>query len=653
MKLAALFCDHAVLQQGMPIPVWGWCQPKARVEVKLGKQVVEYFAGNDGKFMVRFPAMAAGGPYELSATDRKSGKTAVCHDVWVGEVWLASGQSNMEWTLEGLDNGRKDAERSLPDLRIFNVPHYSYPGRQSDLTELSERDKQFYCQQSLAPLSWIPAGAPGTISCSAVAYYFGSQLQNALGVKIGVINSSWGGTIAEAWTSRETLTRNPEMTARLASYEAQVNRPDFWSDYPDRTLQLECLQMPAGKLPADHGNAGLKKGWAKPDFNDESWPEMTLPSCWQEHGENYSGVLWFRKTVNVPAAWAGKDLQLEIGAVDKQDITYFNGKKVGATGKGFETNYWNQPRSYRVPGNLVKAGKNVIAVRVYSFIYAGGMIGPEKTMNLTVAGNGKKSLPLAGSWHYQTEQNFGLTPIPQLKLGPGNPNSPAMLFDNMIAPLIPYAFRGAVWYQGESNSNNAGQYRRVLRDMICDWRFHWGQGDFPFIQVQLANFNASLTENWPIIREAQFQVFRDLPNNGMASAIDIGEPDNIHPRYKAEVGRRLALWALTETYGKPGIPSGPLFRNFTIEADAIRIRFDYADGLTAKGGTLRGFLLAGNDRTFVPANAVVDGTTIVISHPDVKNPMAVRYDWANNPDGNLYNRAGLPASPFRTDSWPC
>jgi sialate O-acetylesterase len=377
---------------------------------------------------------------------------------------------------------------------------------------------------------------------------------------------------------------------------------------------------------------------------------------WQNFGHNYSGVFWFRKTIDVPAAWAGKPLSLRIGAVDKQDVTYFNGEKVGSTGKGVDVSCWNVQRDYQVPGHLVKAGLNVIAVRAYSFVFAGGMIGPAALMRVVPATGLGDALPLDGTWRYQMEHNLGLTQPPLQPQGPNNPHSPYILHDTMIAPLQPYAIRGAIWYQGESNAGRANEYRSLLTDMVRSWRSGWGQGDFPFIQVQLANFKAAQdyepASSWALLREAQTGLLSE-PNTGMAVAIDIGDAADIHPTNKLDVGHRLAQWALAKTYGKSIVPSGPMYRSMTIEGSKIRLYFDHIGaGLHCDGPALRTFVVAGVDRLFRTANAVIEGQTVVVSSAEVPEPVAVRYAWADNPEGcNLRNVEGLPASPFRTDAW--
>jgi sialate O-acetylesterase len=390
---------------------------------------------------------------------------------------------------------------------------------------------------------------------------------------------------------------------------------------------------------------------------------MQAPGSWQGAGLNYNGVVWFRRDVDVPAAWAGKDLVLNLAPCDKHDTTYFNNVEVG--GIGLENpDAWKTPRCYRIPGRLVKAGRNVIAVRIFSYVYAGGFMGSPAEMKLDPPDGaaGQTPIMLHGDWRYQVEHNFGpITPVAlQAPLGPGNQNSPYSLYNGMIAPLIPYGLRGAIWYQGESNASRPSEYRTLFPAMIRCWRDEWKQGDFPFLLVQLANYMAAnahpVESQWAELREAQALALK-LPNTGMAVAIDIGDAADIHPKNKQEVGKRLAAWGLNAFYGrKDVVPSGPLYAGMAVEGNRIRIRFEHvAGGLVVRGGgPLTGFAIAGPapdglPRRFVWADAVVDGETVVVSSPAVPDPTAVRYAWANNPACNLYNAAGLPAAPFRTD----
>ncbi len=635
MKLSSLFTDHAVFQRGIPVPVWGWTAPLVRVKAKLGSFLAESVSGTDGAFTLRLPPMPAGGPYTLEVSDEKSGRV-LANDVWVGEVWLASGQSNMEWTLSligksGEDEIAESKKSPLNAVRMISIPRVAHLGPKQDVDAV-----------------WMTASEKNLGGFSAVAYYFAKKLHRELGVAVGIVSSSWGGTKIEAWIDRPTLIKNPDMNAWVSSYESELNKPGHWADQPDPLVK---------HYPPDPGNSGEKQGWASPDLDDKSWEKMNLPQAWQTAGHNHSGVFWFRKTTQIPTGWAGQDLILSIGAVDKHDTTYFNGVQVGATGKDLEEQHWSLKREYKVPGKIVKPGMNVIAVRAYSFVFNGGLIGPDDAMKIHPVGEETPALPLTGSWRYQVEHDFGLVNSHSPQLGPGNPNTPYILFDSMIAPLRPYALAGAIWYQGESNADSAAQYHKLLSDLIGNWRHEWCQGDFPFLVVQLANYlNPSAFQagsKWAFLREAQLQILSSTPETGLAVAIDIGEALDIHPKNKSDVGLRLAQWALTKTYGRSGIPSGPLYSGMRIEGAGIRLRFAHVGGgLVAKNGDLKTFFIAGLNQKFLPARAVIEGRTIFVSCPEVEEPVAVRYAWADNPAGcNLYNSEGFPASPFRTDTW--
>ncbi len=641
LRLAHLFTDHAVLQREAPVPVWGWTKPGLRVRVTVGPYSAETRANADGRFLARLPPMPAGGPFELEANTPDPDAYVRITDVMIGEVWVCSGQSNMEWPVRQTTFDARTITTADARIRSLNVPRRAQLGRQADVDA-----------------SWQVTTPETVAAFSAVGFFFGRRLQRELDVAVGLINASWGGTRVETWISREELVQHGWTRSEVARYEASVYGADYWNRFdpfePDDPQA--AARLPQAIFPRDPGNTGYANKWAEPLYDDGAWEPMALPGMWKTHGYETNGVFWFRREIAVPADWQGKDLVLGIGAVDKQDITYFNGEMVGATGRGFEEQHWEVPRTYTVPGRLVKAGRAVIAVRVYSFVHGGGLIGPDHLMAVRPADESAEPIRLDGAWRMKIEHDFGLVQPPVLPFGPGNAQSPYILNDNMIQPLLPYAIRGAIWYQGESNAGLAREYGWMLRALIRDWRRAWGQGDFPFLTVQLANYTKPLlfqpSSTWALVREGQLHALAE-PNAGLAVAIDIGEADDIHPRNKQEVGARLAQWALAQTHGKPITPSGPLYRDLVIEGAHIRLRFDHAGhGLVARHGVLKTFVVAGPDRRFVPATAEIQGETVVVWSHAVSEPMAVRYGWADNPEGcNLYNQEGLPASPFRTDAW--
>jgi sialate O-acetylesterase len=636
LTLAAIFSEHIVLQRGRPLPVWGWAAPGAVVTVELAGHHAEAVAGDDGHWTATLAPLPAGGPHTLvvaTETDR-----ATIGDVLVGEVWICSGQSNMEWPLSlARDAEEEIAAARFPGIRMFTVTKNAVYHPVADVTG-----------------AWKTCTPDDAGNYSAVGYFFARELHARLGVPIGMINTSWGGTIAEAWTSREALLAEPTLRAIAADYDAMLaGIDDLQAAYQQAYREWEQRA-----LPEDQGNLGHPRGWADPATDTAPWPTMHLPANWQDHGLRHHGVVWFRLELDIPADWAGRDLRLQLAPIDKSDIAYWNNTEVGGIDIKENPLAWCTPRDYTVPGALVRAGRNTLAVRIFCHMYASGMIGSPAQMHVKPAdAPDSAGIPLAGAWRYQVEQNFGLTQVspPAMPPGPGNPNSPFALHRGMIAPLVPYALQGAIWYQGESNADRGYQYRTLFPTMITDWRRQWAQGDFPFYFVQLANYMAATPEpcecRWAELREAQTLTL-NTPNTGMAVIIDIGEGADIHPKNKQDVGLRLALWALAKDYGQDVVYSGPLYRGMAVEGAAIRLTFDHAAGLVAKDGPLQSFQIAGADREFVWGDAVIDGDTVVVSSPQVPAPAAVRYGWANNPPCNLYNAAGLPASPFRTDDWP-
>jgi sialate O-acetylesterase len=488
-----------------------------------------------------------------------------------------------------------------------------------------------------------------------VALFFGRELARSLDVPVGLIHSSWGGTPAEAWTSRGTLESIPVLKHYADSLAVSPDTEAAARDYAAKLAEWEAKNYPAYVPPTTP-----PPGWAEPDLASPAWKTMTLPRYWESTGLDIDGAVWFRRTIDVPSAWAGRDLSLSLGPVDDFDITYVNGERVG--GIGPETpRYWETPRVYRVPARLVRAGSNVIAVRVFDHYGQGGFGGRPTQMRLRLADGAEADpLPLDGAWEYKVEIELPPThpdfaTQPQAPPGPDNPSTPTTLFGGMIAPLLPYAIRGAIWYQGEANAYRAFEYRTLLPALIHDWRAAWHEPEMPFLFVQLANWQAAAAQpgesDWAELREAQLRTL-SVEHTGMAVTIDIGEADDIHPKDKADVGHRLAQAALAGTYGRHVVPSGPLYESATPDGDALRLRFRYATGLTARGGSPTGFALAGDDHKWHWAEARIDGETIVVRSPDVPSPVAARYGWANNPSCNIYNAAGLPASPFRTDDWP-
>lgn len=623
IELPILFSDHMVLQRDANIKVWGKATPHAAVAVSFKNQHAEIIAGEDSTWQITLAPEPAGGPYEFIVSGEDS---ITFKDVLVGEVWLASGQSNMEWPLRSTN----DAEAAIAaandtQMRLFTV-RKSFAG---------------VPQADIPSEGWSLAYPETAAGFSAVAYYFGNTLRDSLDVPVGLIHSSWGGTPAEAWTSATSLVAHPDYTVRV---EAMRDAP------PDLGVMSSTEQWLQALNDNDRGFEAGEPVWAANTLDDGAWETMSLPQRWEDAGlPGFDGIVWFRRTVSIPAAWAGKDLTVELAMIDDIDETWVNGVRVGSTDQ------YNTPRKYSVPASAYAAGDNVISVRVIDTGGGGGIWGEAQQMRIAPADGAASPIALAGPWKYRPAYDPDTVQLPA-RPG-GQQHQPTVLYNAMIHPLVPYSIRGAIWYQGESNASRAHQYRTLFPMMIEDWRARWGRPlDFHF--VQLANFmeeqsNPAEEETWPELREAQSMAL-SLPQTGMAVTIDIGEADDIHPRNKKDVGFRLALSALGITYERPVVPAGPLYRAFEIEEDEIRIRFENAaEGLkTRDNGPVKGFAIAGKDRVFYWGNAVIEGSEIVVSSPQVDAPVAVRYGWANNPTANLYNTEGLPASPFRTDDWP-
>ena len=631
VRLPSIIGDNMVLQQGMKVRIWGKADAGEHVTVTFEKQSVNTVADQQGRWQVWLGPLKAGGPFELTI---KGKNVLTIRNVLVGEVWICSGQSNMEWPLVNTVNGPEAvAQANYPEIRLFTVAHKT---SESALDEVQGH--------------WVVTTPEDAANFSGVGYFFGREIYQHLKAPIGLINSSWGGTPAEAWTSAEALRSSAELQPILDRYETSLKALPETKEAYERALLL----WEAKNLYTDGENKGEALGYADPATSTTDWPKIDLPKQFEAAGLLIDGVVWFRKVVDVPASWAGKDLVLNLTAIDDYDVTYFNGTKIGATGRETPDSYMI-PRRYSVTGSLVRSGRNVIAVRVFDRAGEGGF-GQAGEMSLRV--DGADAISLRGNWDYKVELALEPKQVdwgsrPEM-VGASNQNSPSVLYNAMLAPLFPFAIRGAIWYQGESNAGRAYQYRTLFPTMIRNWRSAWGY-EFPFFFVQLPNWRARQDQpgesDWAELREAQAMTLRE-PRTGMAIAIDIGG-DDLHPRNKLDVGRRFAALALANVYGRAIIPSGPLFDRFRIDGNEVRISFKYAQGLkTSDGGRVKGFAVAGADRRFVWADARIEGETVVVSSPAVLKPVAVRYGWGDNPEVNLYNKADLPASPFRTDNWP-
>jgi sialate O-acetylesterase len=621
--VSPMFTDNMVLQRQIPDHVWGWTTPGQTVTVSFEGTTATAKAGADGLWEAAIGPFEAGGPYVLSVTGPQS---ATFSNVMVGDVWLCGGQSNMEFGVGAAMNGQAElAAANNPSIRMYRIPD-TQAGTPQSVPNIAANTRP-----DLIMGSWLSA-TPANVKSegdwggfSAVGYFFGRKLQSDLNVPIGLIESCYSGTVAEAWTSREALSKN------LPSY----NDVMATLGVADRTPLVNTWY--AKNDPGQSGN------WQDPGADVSAWKPIQIPGYFQNAGiaelAHINGIVWFRDTFDLPAGDTGKDGNTQF-QVDDNDTTWVNGTKLGAT-EG-----WMATRTYTIPASLLKPTGNVIVIRVMDTGGLGGIYGaPAKTK---IGFDGGQDISLAGTWQYRIAAP--LTTLPPYPSDPSsNPNFPTVLFNAMINPLDKMSIKGVIWYQGEANADRAQEYRTLLPTMIEDWRTRWHEGNFPFLIVQLAGYEN--TSFWPNIRQSQSVIANKVPNVGIVTAIDIGTANDIHPKNKQETGRRLALVAEAKVYHEKVAYSGPVYQTSKVEGSSIRISFkELNGGLVAKdGASLSGFDIAGADGNFVPATATIDGNTVLVSSPQVPSPVAVQYDWSDYPAGNLYNQAGLPTFPFKSD----
>lgn len=627
----SLFTDDAVLQRDVQAPIWGWSTPGDIVRVAIdGKPTgKEAIAGKDGKWMTKIGPCPAGGPHTLTVAGTM--QKATLRNVLFGDVWLCSGQSNMNWPVRlSLDAEGEVRSANYPDIRSFTVSFYP----------------SLIPMKLPPPARWEVCKPEFARNFSGVGYFFAREIHKMQKVPVGIIHSSAGATYGEVWISEPALRKympyefQKELTQ---TSEAAGAGTDYFVDVEKWTAAVDPV------------SARLKYS-ADPDLKTDDWLDLAVPKPWQDAGlPDFNGLVWFRHWIDVPREWADKELRLSLSIINDVDVTWFNGTLIGCNQvKG-------SMRSYAVDSRLVKPGKNLLTVAVLNKEGPGGFCSSPPNMILApMNAGGEKPLRLSGTW--KAKAGPAITdirlPFPTPKVG--HYQTVPALYNGMIAPLEPFAIKGALWYQGEANGPRWLQYRRLLPVLIADWRERFQVGDFPFLIVSLANYNPlqknPVEPGWAEIRESQWRTVRKVPNTGLAMTIDIGDAGNIHPRNKQEVGRRLSLVARKIVYGDKGVVySGPEYDEMQIEpprGDRIRLYFKHVHGgLTIKAGDkkLTGFAIAGADKNFVWADAVIEGDTIVVSSPVIPNPRHVRYGWAWNPLGNLYNKEGLPAITFRTD----
>jgi sialate O-acetylesterase len=610
-----------VLQRDADVKVWGWAGEGEKVTISFDGKTYNAVSGADGKWEARLSQLKAGGPYSMNID---ANNHLTLKDIMIGDVWVCSGQSNMELPMRRVKDRYQDiiAHSDNPDIRQFIVPHkYNFQQPQEDLK--SGR--------------WISSNPESVLEFTAVGFFFAKELFEKYRVPIGLINASLGGSPAQAWLSEDALKAFPEYleTAKKFKDNAYINQivkkdKDVSDAWYSRIQQLD---------------KGLEKGqkpWFDESYDASEWATMNVPGFWADHELGpVNGVVWFRKEIDVPASMTGKPARLWLGRIVDADTAYVNGKIVGTV------SYQYPPRIYDIPSSLLKAGRNIIAIRVINNLGRGGFV-LDKPYQLSAAG---EIIDLKGQWQYKL--GAVMDPLPDKTFIDWQPSG---LYNAMIAPLLNYKIKGVIWYQGESNAGKPLEYRKLFPALIADWRGKWKQGDFPFLYVQLANFmevkDKPTESNWAELREAQLKTL-SVPSTAMAVTIDIGEWNDVHPLNKEDVGRRLALAARKVAYGDDEVVySGPIYKSMKIDANKIILEFtNIGGGLIAKGGgELKHFAIAGADKKFIWAKAKIEGDKVIVWNDDITSPVAVRYGWADNPEGaNLYNKKGLPASPFRTD----
>lgn len=634
ITLPCFFTDNMIIQQKTTMTLFGKAKANKKVTVETGwnNQRYETKADKEGNWRIAVSTPEAGGPYDITLSD---GSKTVLKNVMAGEVWFCSGQSNMEMPLAGwgkIKNYEQEiAAANYPDIRLFQVK------KRTSVYPLE------YDQLESTMNGWQEC-SPNTVhNFSALAYLYARELQQKLNIPIGVIDCTWGGTPAEAWTSSASLKHVIGFQEQVARLEALgFDRDKVMADY-----NAQYAEWLAKANNIDKGYRNGKECLVDGNVNDKDWKQMQLPGFWEGNGmPNFDGIVWFRKQVEIPADWTNKDLELNLGMIDDEDIVYWNGEAF-AKGAGY-----NSHRRYTVPARLVKQGVNTIAIKVTDTGGGGGIGGEAKDMNIRLK---DASLSLAGNWKYLV--GCSISDLPVAPIYPEHSSFPSVLFNGMVHPCLEYPVKGAIWYQGCNNVGRAVEYESLFQTLINDWRIQFKQPEMPFYFVQLANYlerkEVQADSPWAALREAQSKA-KHLDNTGMVVNIEIGEAYDIHPKNKQEVARRLAAISLADTYGQKVPAEAPEYSTYSVDKDGkVRISFTISEigENFSQNNDIKGFTIAGPDHVFYPAKAYTDGNQVVVSSPKVKMPVAVRYGWADNPECTLSTPSNLPVAPFRTDNW--
>lgn len=612
VKLPALVSDGMVLQRDQKLNIWGKADAGEKVEVKFLNKNYKTTADKNGNWKILLPRQKAGGPHTMSINE------ITLKDILIGDVWLASGQSNMELPMRRLKPLYADEIKNAnnKNIRFFTVPQkYNFKAPQNEL----DGGK------------WEVTNPQTILNFSGVAYFFAKDLSSRNKVAVGIIHSSLGGSPIQAWMEENSLKKYPEYLDEAKKWQND--------DLIKSTESNEQAMSREWYTELDQNDVGLNQHWENFELNDSDWKTMSIPGSWEDKEGSFDGTVWFRKEINLTENQEGKAAFLNLGRIKDADVTYVNGIKVG------NVTYEYPPRWYDIPAGILKAGKNVITVRISNGSGKGQFIA-DKPYYLEIDGN---QIDLKTGWKYKIGVKMN-------KTAPGQTFirwKPTGLYNAMIHPLINFNIKGAIWYQGESNTGKPKEYGDLLTTMITDWRNKWNQQDMPFFIVQLANFMEPKTQpvesNWAMLREQQRQVSLKVPNTGLAVIIDIGEWNDIHPLNKKTVGERLALQAVKVSDKKNIIADGPVYQSMKVEGNKIILSFKEGTDEFADVSELKGFAIKGKDGKYEWAKAKTEGKSVIVWSDSVSNPVSVRYNWADNPDGNLKNTTGLPASPFTTE----
>ena len=648
LHLPAVISNNMVLQQNTHVPIWGWASPNEKVIVKaswLTKQIYTK-ADTSGYWIVRIKTKAADneGPFSICVSTEQ--ESLQISNILFGEVWLASGQSNMEmplkgWEQEGKVNNAEEeiANSDFPLIRMFTV----------------KKVMSFYPKSDCSG-TWQITSPKTAGNFSATAYFFAKYLYQKLHIPIGIIHSSWGGTPVESWISTDYIKK----VAPYKEFDKDIKKTDLitkklteWLNKL-KVIHLDSLDQTEVIGPFDFED----EKYSSPDYDDSDWGKVKVPGIWDVSPlKDYKGVVWLRKEFEWPENINPDTIKLFLDKIDEMDETFINGIKVGSH---LTIGDWVNERVYFIDKGILKPGKNVIAVKITNVAGAAGIYGKR---DVAFFNDGKEIVNLSGWWKYKIvgiifssdlyvfSDRYNYSNMPELPPYPFEPTTPTLLYNAMIAPLIPYRIRGVIWYQGESNVGNAEIYKKLFPLLIQNWRDKWRLGDFPFYYVQIAPFLYSTQNSIKAaeLRWAQFLALREMDNLGMVVTTDIGDINNIHPSNKQDVGKRLALWALNKTYGEKDIVcSGPLYAGCRFEDSKAVVNFDYVDGgLVCKGNRLTWFEAAGEDGEFYPAQAQILDDKVIVTCDKVNRIREIRFGWADIAEPNLFNKAGLPAAPFK------